>query len=181
MGTYVGPNARVRDNARVRGNAWVQGNARVRDNAEVGGNARVGGNAVVGGEAEVRGNAVVGGEAEVRDNAEVRGNAEVGGNARVVGNACLTRSSHLAWVDRVGSGHPMTLHRISLDDDGFGWRINAGCRHFEAPTVQEVCDLVKQNLKTPVEEWSHGSSEEQSLWAKQVRAALKYLASMVED
>ena len=125
--SYVAPTAGVSDNARVSGNARVSVHARVSGNAEVSGNALVSDNALVSG------------------NARVYGQALVYGHARVSGHAQVRKQTDIAWVDRVGTGSPMTLHRTETDGVE-GWRINAGCRHWEAATVAEVCEMVRNNV-----------------------------------
>ena len=108
----------------------------------------------------------------------VASTAEVYDSAEVFGSARIRRQTVLAWVDSVGSGNSITLHRI-VQEDKEAWRINAGCKHFEDWTVAGVCKLVKQNLAASPPEWGHASAEERERWAKQVRAALKFLAASV--
>lgn len=123
----------------------------------------------------------VSGTAQVYGTARVYGNAWVSGNARVYGNAVIRTQTDIAWVDNVGSGNPMTLHRIETDGKE-AWRINAGCESFEAATVTAVCDAVKANVETGPEEWAGYNDAERERWAKQIRAALGFLAaSVVED
>jgi hypothetical protein len=74
----------------------------------------------------------------------------------------------------------MTLHRIRVET-GFGWRINAGCRHFEGATVHAVCDLVRANVQAGPAEWDTKPTETQARWAAQVFAALDYLTAMVAE
>ena len=71
------------------------------------------------------------------------------------------------------------LHRVRLDG-GYGWRINAGCVHFEAATVEEVCDMVRANVAVGPAEWADASDDDRLRWAAQVDAALTYLTAMVE-
>ena len=123
--------------------------------------------------ARVYGSALVYGSAQVYDSARVYGTAQVGGTGDIA------TQGHVAWVDRVGSGHSMTLHRVRLDD-GYGWRINAGCVHFEAATVEEVCNMVLANVANGPAEWADAPSETRLRWATQVDAALGYLTAMVE-
>ena len=165
----------------VSGDALVCGDALVSGNALVCGDARVYGNARVYGDARVSGNALVCGDAQVCGDALVCGDAQVYGDARVSGNAWVRKQTDIAWVDRVGTGNPMTLHRIETDGVE-GWRINAGCIHFEAATVKDVCAAVKANIAAEPDEWSNATTDERELWAKQVCAALEFLAaSVVED
>ena len=96
------------------------------------------------------------------------------------GEGDIATQEHIAWVDRVGSGSSMTLHRIRVET-GFGWRINAGCRHFEGSTVHAVCDLVRANVKAGPAEWDTKPAETQARWAAQVFAALDYLTAMVAE
>lgn len=105
--------------------------------------------------------------------------ANVSGSARVSGEGRVASNDDIAWVDRVGSGESMTLHRI-VD----GWRVNAGCVSFEAPTVNEVLVQVLANTDAEVAEpnrWSFATREMRERWATQVQAACVYLASMVKD
>jgi len=74
----------------------------------------------------------------------------------------------------------MTLHRIRVET-GFGWRINAGCCHFEADTLQDVCALVRANVQAGPAEWETKPAETQARWAAQVFAALDYLTAMVVE
>lgn len=69
----------------------------------------------------------------------------------------------------------MTLHR-TLD----GWRINAGCRFWEALTVAEVCAQVKQNVIEGPREWSDFDDATRGRWGVQVLAALAFLAASVD-
>jgi hypothetical protein len=133
-------------------------------------------NAQVSGTAWVFGTALVSGNARVSGTAQVSGTAWVSGNARVSGNAQVDRQSDIAWVDRVGTGQSMTLHRTVT-----GWRINAGCVTFDAPTVAGVCALVRARISKKVPEWGGIDAETVKRYRAQVRAALTYLASMVEE
>lgn len=151
----------------------VHGRGREAD-VVIGPNARRG---RVGDSARVTGLARVTGSAVVIGSALVGGWALVGGRARVAGSAQVESNDDIAWVDRVGSGQSMTLHRVAD-----GWRINAGCVHFEAPTVAEVCaavvDSAAKELAHP-EHWADGTDEDRARWVDQVAAALEYLRSMV--
>lgn len=113
-------------------------------------------------------------------NASVSDSAWVSGSARVFGEGDIATQEHIAWVDRVGSGSSMTLHRIRVET-GFGWRINAGCRHFEGPTVHAVCDIVRANVQAGPAEWNAEPVETQARWAAQVFAALDHLTAMVAE
>jgi len=113
-------------------------------------------------------------------NASVSDSASVFGSASVSGEGDIATQEHIAWVDRVGSGSSMTLHRIRVET-GFGWRINAGCRHFEGATVHAVCDLVRANVQAGPAEWDTKPTETQARWAAQVFAALDYLTAMVAE
>ena len=177
---HIGGNASVWDSASVEGYASVGGYARIVGNARVWGDAHVGGGARVWGNASIEGYASVGGYARIGGNARVWGDAHVGGGARVWGDAHLRSQTHLAWVDKVGSGKQMTLHRTYSDGE-WGWQINAGCVTFNAPTVSDVCRQVKDNIRGDVPEWGHADEDTRALWRKQVKAALKYLASMVDE
>ena len=117
--------------------------------------------------------------ARVYGSAQVYDSAQVGGAALVYGAGDIATQGHVAWVDRVGTGHSMTLHRIRLDG-GYGWRINAGCVHFEASSVAEVCDMVRANVASGPAKWADASDDDRLRWAAQVDAALTYLAAMVE-
>ena len=75
---------------------------------------------------------------------------------------------------RLGSGHSMTPHR-TVD----GWRINAGCRSWEAPTADEVCDMVAANVAAGPSEWADVDDATRTRWATQVVAALTYLLASV--
>lgn len=175
-------NARVSDAAQVYGTASVSDDARVFGNALVSGNARVYGNALVSGTAlvfgtaSVSGNAHVYGNALVSDDAHVFGTALVYGNALVHGAASVGQQTDIAWVDRVGSGESMTLHR-TVD----GWQINAGCVSFLGTTVEEVTVQVLANITDIPKEWSGVDPDTVGRWRAQVRAALDYLAAMVEE
>lgn len=130
--------------------------------------------------AQVLGSAAVGGSARVYDSAVVGGSARVYGRAQVGGEGNISAQHHVAWVDRVGSGCPMTLHRIRRNG-GFGWRINAGCCHFEADTIDAVCAAVRANVAAGPDEWAHEDEATRARWAAQVDAALTFLASMCHD
>lgn len=182
----VWDSARVRDyaliggNARVEGSATIGGYASVGNNALIGDYARVGGNVFIGGNVSVGGYATIDGNASVQGYAIIEGDVTIGGNARVAGYAHLRSQTHLAWVDKVGSGHQMTLHRTYSDGE-WGWQINAGCVAFNASTVRDVCRLVKDNIRGDVPEWGCVDEDTRSMWCKQVKGALKYLASMVDE
>ena len=156
--------ATVSDSAKILGDAWVYGNAWVSGSARVSGDARVSGSA------------------RVYGSARVSGDAQVSGNARVYGDARVYKQTDIAWVDRVGTGNSMTLHRTETDGVE-GWRINAGCKHWEAPTVAEVCEMVRNNVAGGPAEWEECYVDVQTIsrWDRQVRMALVYLASMVEE
>ena len=140
----------------------------------------IGPNARVSDSASVFGSAMVSDSAWVSDSARVYGTAMVYGTARVYGEGDIATQEHIAWVDRVGSGSSMTLHRIRVET-GFGWRINAGCCHFEADTLQDVCALVRANVQAGPAEWDTKPTETQARWAAQVFAALDYLTAMVAE
>ena len=180
--SYVGPTTGVSGDARVYGHAQVSGDARVYGHAQVYGHAWVFGNACVSGDARVSGDAQVYGHAWVYGDACVSGDARVYGHAWVYGDACVRKQTDIAWVDRVGAGNPMTLHRTETDGVE-GWRINAGCRHWEAATVAEVCEMVRNNVAGGPVEWKERCVDVQTIsrWGRQVRMALAYLASMVEE
>ena len=74
----------------------------------------------------------------------------------------------------------MTLHRIRING-GYGWRINAGCVHFEADTVAGVCEKVRANVLAIPEQWQGQPAETIGRWARQVFLALEFLASMVNE
>ena len=150
------------------------------EGATVGSSAAVFGSARVFGAAEVFGTAWVFDSAAVSGTARVYGTARVFGSARVFGAGDIAKQSHVAWVDRVGSGSSITLHRVRLDG-GFGWRINAGCKHWEAATVEGVIGLVRDNLDSEPVEWSDRDEGTRVRWTCQVHAALLYLSTMVED
>ena len=117
--------------------------------------------------------------AQVFDSARVYGEARVYGSAMVSGEGRVSSNADIAWVDSVGSGAPMTLHRTRT-----GWRINAGCVHFEAPTVAEVVRLCAEETQRQVDNpthWSWADGELREQWATQVECALVFLASMVKE
>lgn len=100
------------------GNAWVYVDARVRDNAQVRGDARVSGdawvfgNARISGNARVRDNALVYGDAWVSGNAEVFGNALVSGNALVYGDAKVyDNADYMTFKNSWSSGMWFTYTR----------------------------------------------------------------------
>ena len=189
----VAGSARVYGSAEVAGSAWVSGSARVSGTAQVYGSARVSGTAQVHGSARVYGSAQVHGSARVYGSAQVHGSARVYGSAWVSGSARVSGSAqvhgagdvahqgHVAWVDRVGTGQPMTLHRIRLDGGGYGWQINAGCRRWKSATVSEVCEIVEANVKAGPNEWAVHDLPTRVRWTKQTLLALAYLASMVDE
>lgn len=85
---------------------------------------------------------------------------------------CDAQLDRRVWL----CGKSLTLHRIAD-----GWRINAGCRHWEAPTVAEVCSLVLANVVAGPEEWADHDEATRRRWAAQVTAAVAYLAVSVVD
>lgn len=97
----IGSNARVFDNAKVFGNAQISGNVGIYDDAQVGGNARVAGNARVSENAQVGGNAVIMGNAQVYGHAIVRGDAVVAGNVRVSGDAIIEGDDEFTGDERI--------------------------------------------------------------------------------
>lgn len=92
---YVGPHARVVDEARV------YGTARIDDYAQVSGRAVVRDRAVVRGYAKVRDEAIVKGDASVSDWAEIYESAEVSQQARVAGHAMIHGSARVEELARV--------------------------------------------------------------------------------
>ena len=116
----------------------------------------------------------------IESTATVYDSARVYGSARVGGEGDISAQHHVAWVDRVGSGRSMTLHRIRRDG-GFGWRINSGCCHFEADTIDAVCAAVRANVAAGPDEWADEDEATRARWAPQVDAALTFLASMCWD
>ena len=122
---WVHGNARVCDNAVVRGNAWVHGNALVCNNAVVRDNALVCNNAVVCDNAVVRDNAVVCDNAVVYDNVVVRGGAWDKSPLYIQGSkwsVCMTNLTHIQigcqnhsisdWID-----HGVAIARRNHADD----------------------------------------------------------------
>lgn len=92
---WVGYHAQVSKNAKVYGNAIVDCSALVTDNAIVGDNAWVGNNADVGGNAQVLNNAWVYGKAIVSDNARVFENGIVFENAKICGNCVVLGHAYI--------------------------------------------------------------------------------------
>ena len=101
-------NALLKDNARIANSAAVSGNAIVEDHGEVLNGAKVYGNALVSGKADVKGDgarvygdAEIFGEGQVYDYARVYGNASVSGEGRVFdyamvhGNASVSGESEV--------------------------------------------------------------------------------------
>ena len=80
---FVGPYARVFDNAYVTGNAIINDGASVFCNASVSGHAKV------------YGDAMIYDNASIRDNARVSGFSKVFGNARVMDNAQVYESAEI--------------------------------------------------------------------------------------
>lgn len=113
--------------------------------------------------------------AHIADSAWVYGSARVSGSARVYGEGRVESNDDIAWVDRVGSGHSMTLHRTVG-----GWRINAECRSWEAPTADEACDMVLAHVAAGPDEWAHRDDATRARWATQVVAALTFLLASVD-
>jgi hypothetical protein len=178
MSPTIGPDALVSGSARVSDSAWVYDSARVSGSARVYDSARVSDSAWVSGAARVYDSAWVSDSAWVYGSAQVYDSARVSGSAQVSGSGDIADQRHIAWVDMVGTGGSMTLHRIRRGG-GYGWRINAGCRWWEADSVAGVCDMVRANVADPmtVDEWER--SDQSAVWAEQVRAALIYLEAMV--
>lgn len=174
----VSKSAKVLNEARVYDHAQVRQNARIIDAARVYGHAAVFGSAEVGGNARIYGEAAICGYAEISGNARVFGEVEIYGHARVRGNAIIETQEDVAWVDRVGTGEGLglTLHRVSE-----GWRLDAGCRVFEAATVDEVCAEVRANMHRPDEEWAHLENDVVARYVRQVNTALDFLSAMVVD
>ena len=104
---WVYDEAKVCENAEVRGNAKVFGIAFVYDNAEVCGsaivfdNVHISGNAIVFGNAKVYGYAHIFGNAEVFGSAKVYMNAEVCGSAKIHGYAKVYGSAKIMCNSRV--------------------------------------------------------------------------------
>ena len=139
---FVGPYARVFDNAYVTGNAIINdgasvfcnasvsnhakvyGDAMIYDNASVRDNARVSGFSKVFGNARVMDNAQVYENAEIYDNAIVCNNAEVYDNSKVFGNGivyeCIKLYGHTQVTKKplfgLGFDYPVTVtdHHVLL-------------------------------------------------------------------
>ena len=109
---YVGPEARVFDNAQVLGTAsvdqtsWVRGNAVVRDNAKIRADAVVDDEAVVSGEALVTQSAYVSGRSVVKDSAVVSGVATVSGRSILWGYARVNGEEGEVRDQTIGSSTP---------------------------------------------------------------------------
>lgn len=111
---WVGDNAAVYDNAWVGENAKVSGDARVFDNTHVFENARVEGSARVYGKAKVFGSAIVYDKAHVTGNAEVSDFAEVYGTAKISGNMIVSGMEKVQFVE---SEFPTTYDSDSIVSD----------------------------------------------------------------
>lgn len=169
---HVTTRALILEQARVTGHARVYrstitGHALITDRASISNGARIAGHAVVCDGAQVTGRAIIKGSG-----------VTIGGQARITGNARIATRTDVAWVDRVGSGNPMTLHRTKT-----GWRINAGCQTWDAPTIRKVVGLVRVNTAVEVDHpvyWDGEPKRVRRRYAQQVTAALDYLESMVK-
>jgi len=71
------------------------------------------------------------------------------------------------------------LHRTRTPEGVEGWRVNAGCVHFSAPTVAEACQQVVDNMAASPSEWAELDDEQCARYTTQVTAALDYLAASV--
>lgn len=111
---------------------------------------------------------------------QVPASASIGNDARIGNCAQVRGRNETAFVERVGTGSTVSLYRIEKGGV-VGWEITAGCATFTAPTVAAVCDLVKANVKAGPPEWAERPAEDRERWAKQVRAALKFLAASVVE
>lgn len=117
-GASVFGNATVCLGSRVYGDAMVYDNASIRDNARVSGfskiygNARVMNNAQVYESAEVYDNAIVCNNAEIYDNCKVYGNAYIYECIRLYGHTVVTRKPLLG----LGFDYPVTItdHHVLL-------------------------------------------------------------------
>jgi carbonic anhydrase/acetyltransferase-like protein (isoleucine patch superfamily) len=92
---FVGPYARVFDNAYVTGNAIINDGASVFCNASVGNFAKVYGDAMIYDNASVRDNARVSGFTKVSGNARVMDNAQVYESAEIYGNAIICNNAEV--------------------------------------------------------------------------------------
>lgn len=81
---WVDDNAKVLGQAKVLENAFLKGNCTVSDDAEICGFAKIAGCAII------RENALISGECRVEDNAIVEGNVFLKGNIKVCENATIT-------------------------------------------------------------------------------------------
>lgn len=117
-GASIFGNASVCMNAKVYGDAMVYDNASIRDNARVSGfakvygNSRVMNNAQVYESAEVYDNAILCNNAEIYDNGKAYGNAYIYECIRLYGNATVTRKPLLG----LGFDYPVTItdHHVLL-------------------------------------------------------------------
>ena len=191
--------ARVRDGCEIRDSATVTGDAEVSRNVVMTNSAQVAGNASVVGPVR-NGKVLIEGHASLYErariaadgplvirNIEMRGNANIEGRG-IVSNATMrygsyqgwldiTENHHFAYIGKVGSGYDMTLHRVND-----GWRINAGCASFNGETIDEVCGVVRENVReNDVPQWGNLPDERFRQYRRQVRRALKYLAAMCHD
>ena len=108
----------IKDNACVDGDAWVGDNVIIKDNATVKDTAHVCGNAII------KNNAIVYDGARIKDDAIVCGNAIVDGYA-VIGNKALVSSKEdYAVISGFGSQHRTTTF-FRLQDGGIG--VCCGC------------------------------------------------------
>ena len=98
---WVDGNARVYENAIVRGHAYIGGSARVYENAIVcddaiiRDSARIAGSVCISGNAYIDGNALIGGRAKVEDFARVGGNAVVNCDSRIFEHAIVSGYSNI--------------------------------------------------------------------------------------
>lgn len=110
---YVGPYARVFENAFVSGNAFINDAASVFGNASVTGNAKVYGDAMVYDNASIRDMARVSGFSKVYGNATVLNGAQVYESAEVFDNAVVCNNAEVYDNSKVcGSGYVYECIRL---------------------------------------------------------------------
>ena len=103
---WIYDDAVVMGNAKVCDNARIRGNAIVRDNARVLVNARVFGNAII------QDNAVVRGDARIFDNVIVRDNVIIGGEVDICGDAIISSDrDYIVFKNWWSSGRYFTWTR----------------------------------------------------------------------
>lgn len=180
MTTFQGPHSRINHGARLIDDGCLFGDAEINDNSQISGRASLYGNAKLFHDAQVSGDVTMHGWASACDQSRITGRVRMTGHCSIRGAGDIAHQDHVAWVDRVGSGQSITLHRIRAED-GYGWRINAGCRYFEASTPNRVCNIVRNNISNGPVEWDMETPETQTRYANQVLAALLFLESMVNE